>query len=432
MYTLFLIGGIGSGKSTVSRSLEELGAAVVDLDQVARQAVKDPGVLARLVERFGQQITSADGTLDRSALARAAFSDAKATQDLNQITHPRIMELLDEHLSQLSQSPDAPQLAVVEVQIAEAMGASRACDEVMALRCPVEVRRRRAVARGMSEKDFDAREAAQLSDEARCAMADVVVDTNATEAEVAHAARQWAQERANQEWVSPAAQDYAVQQRPQPGWLVDSQERLALPSPALSFVGRHNSGKTTLVTRVISRLMQQGVDVGSVKHHGHVGFDIDVPGKDSWRHRRAGATEVAISSPDQFALIRNLTSEMQMEQVVRAMVPHDVVVVEGYRSGGMPSIEVMRAASERDRVAAQAFCSSAAAGDAFSYRAEQFPEGSHVDPTRMPGPSTVAIATDMPAVRHAAVKAGLVALDVNDPDQVAAFVVLGLSGKSAE
>ena len=59
------------------------------------------------------------------------------------------------------------------------------------------------------------------------------------------------------------------------------------PSPAVSIVGRHNSGKTTLIEKLIAELVGRGFDVGSVKHHSHVGFDIDIPGKDSWRHRHA-------------------------------------------------------------------------------------------------------------------------------------------------
>lgn len=58
-----------------------------------------------------------------------------------------------------------------------------------------------------------------------------------------------------------------------------------LPSPAISVIGRHNSGKTTLVERLIAYLGAQDLDVGSVKHHGHPGFEIDIPGKDSYRHR---------------------------------------------------------------------------------------------------------------------------------------------------
>ena len=63
-----------------------------------------------------------------------------------------------------------------------------------------------------------------------------------------------------------------------------------IPSPAVAIVGRHNSGKTTLVEKLIAELVSRGLDVGSVKHHSHKGFDIDYPGKDSYRHRAAGAS----------------------------------------------------------------------------------------------------------------------------------------------
>ena len=61
-----------------------------------------------------------------------------------------------------------------------------------------------------------------------------------------------------------------------------------VPSPAVSFVRRHNSGKTTLIVKLIEELVARGHDVGSVKHHSHAGFTIDIPGKDSYRHRAAG------------------------------------------------------------------------------------------------------------------------------------------------
>ena len=70
-----------------------------------------------------------------------------------------------------------------------------------------------------------------------------------------------------------------------------------IPSPAIAVVGRHNSGKTTLVVKVIAELAARGLDVGSVKHHTHGDFEIDYPGKDSFRHREAGASETVIASP---------------------------------------------------------------------------------------------------------------------------------------
>jgi molybdopterin-guanine dinucleotide biosynthesis protein MobB len=191
-----------------------------------------------------------------------------------------------------------------------------------------------------------------------------------------------------------------------------------LKSPALAFVGRHNSGKTTLVTAVVELLVAHGVDVGTVKHHGHVGFDVDVPGKDSWRHRQAGANEVAVCSPDRFALIRELDEQLEAAQIVQMMRPHDVVIVEGYRSSGLPCVEVMRAANERDRAAAAEFARAAAAGDFRCYD----PAALGPDADRMPGERTLGVASDIPEALAAARSAGLLAFDVNDYEAIADYV----------
>ena len=68
------------------------------------------------------------------------------------------------------------------------------------------------------------------------------------------------------------------------------EDMLNIPSPAVAVVGRHNSGKTTLIVKLIAELTRRGIDVGSVKHHHRTGFEFDVPGKDSYRHREAGAS----------------------------------------------------------------------------------------------------------------------------------------------
>ncbi len=192
-----------------------------------------------------------------------------------------------------------------------------------------------------------------------------------------------------------------------------------LNSPAIAFVGRHNSGKTTLVVQVIAALAQRGIDVGSVKHHGHVGFDIDVPGKDSWRHRESGANEVAVCSPDRFALMRELDEPLEAAQIVNMMRPHDVVIVEGYRHSGLPTIEVMRGANERDAAAAEAFLQAVASGDPFSFDAGSLGK----DADRMPDRLTVGVASDIPAVLEAARSVGMRAFDLNDPAPIADYIV---------
>ena len=90
-----------------------------------------------------------------------------------------------------------------------------------------------------------------------------------------------------------------------------------VPSPAVSIVGRHNSGKTTLIVKLIEELVARGHDVGSVKHHSHKGFDIDYPGKDSYRHREAGASETVIAAPGQIARMKTLKGEAECSRVLQ-------------------------------------------------------------------------------------------------------------------
>lgn len=149
-----------------------------------------------------------------------------------------------------------------------------------------------------------------------------------------------------------------------------------IPSPALSIVGRHNSGKTTLIEQLIAELVQRGRDVGSVKHHSHVGFDIDYPGKDSYRHRAAGASETVIAAPGQLACIKTIEGEIECSDIVHNMSGHDVVIVEGYRKSGLPTIEIMRAGNEADTRVADVFVEGARRGWPLGTDFTQFTRGS--------------------------------------------------------
>jgi molybdopterin-guanine dinucleotide biosynthesis protein MobB/dephospho-CoA kinase len=426
MYTLYVTGGIGSGKSTALAHFASRGATIIDLDEVAHRVLDQDDVKRRLIERFGAEVADGAGRIDRPRLASRAFADAASAADLNAITHPAIRlqlaRMLGKAPESASSSGDSAALAVVEVQVAEAADASLA-DEVMTLACPREKRRTRAIERGMDPQDFESRDSVQISDEYRCALADTVVDSSGTVDDLIAQLDAWYAQRKAQGWqalsgVSPASDARA-------GWL-----RLAcpdLPSPSLAFVGRHNSGKTTLVVKVISELTKRGLDVGSVKHHGHRGFEIDVEGKDSWRHRQAGANEVAISAPDRFALIRSIDAEMSMEDVVACMRPHQIVVVEGYRHSTIPSVEVMRAANERDRASGLQFIRAVKAGDPFAFDPAELQKTLGADADRLPDERTVAIATDMPRVRRAAAAAGMRAFTLDDERAIADFIESGLA-----
>lgn len=184
-----------------------------------------------------------------------------------------------------------------------------------------------------------------------------------------------------------------------------------IPSPAVSFVGRHNSGKTTFIERLIRELAGRGLDVGTVKHHGHGDFEIDVPGKDSWRHRAAGASETVISAPGKIAKVKTIDGEAEGADVVRGMPNHDIVLVEGYRKCGFPSIEVMRAGNAADEQAAEDFARRV--GDAGQPAAS---------PEKLPTDATVGVVTDIPRAAEAARILGIPVFGFDDVEAVADFL----------
>jgi molybdopterin-guanine dinucleotide biosynthesis protein B len=113
--------------------------------------------------------------------------------------------------------------------------------------------------------------------------------------------------------------------------------------PIVSFVGRSNSGKTTLIERVIPELVRAGYRVATVKHAGH-GFDLDTEGKDSWRHKRAGASTVVVVSKGSLALFSDVSDQVKVEEIRdRFMDQHiDLIIAEGWKSEGYPKIVVIR------------------------------------------------------------------------------------------
>jgi molybdopterin-guanine dinucleotide biosynthesis protein B len=115
--------------------------------------------------------------------------------------------------------------------------------------------------------------------------------------------------------------------------------------PIVSLVGRSGSGKTTLLEQLIPALAARGYRVGTIKHHFHGPVTVDVPGKDSWRHRQAGATAVALLSPETFFTVRNLAAPLSLDEIAHtALAGMDIVLTEGFKSAAMPKIEVSRAA----------------------------------------------------------------------------------------
>jgi molybdopterin-guanine dinucleotide biosynthesis protein MobB len=155
--------------------------------------------------------------------------------------------------------------------------------------------------------------------------------------------------------------------------------------------GWKNSGKTTLVVKLVNYLVAQGYSVSTIKHAHHA-FDIDQPGRDSFLHREAGATEVLVASQNRWALIHELRNETEipLEEALLKLQPVDIVLVEGYKAGLHPKLQVIRPTHNADLM---------------------------MDTI----PNIVAVASD------AAMNINLPLLDLNDTTAIANFIVSYLS-----
>jgi dephospho-CoA kinase len=178
MLLVGLTGGIGSGKSTVARLLEERGAVILDADVFARDAVRRGSDGFRAVAaRFGSDVVAPDGELDRPRLASIVFADPAALADLESIVHPVVRQMIadgiQDHL-------DEDRVVVLVNPLLIEMGTHRDCDVVVVVSAAPETQVARSVARGMEETDVRARIAAQLPLDERARMADVLLDNEGT------------------------------------------------------------------------------------------------------------------------------------------------------------------------------------------------------------------------------------------------------------
>jgi molybdopterin-guanine dinucleotide biosynthesis adapter protein len=120
-----------------------------------------------------------------------------------------------------------------------------------------------------------------------------------------------------------------------------------LTIPVLSIIGKSGSGKTVLLEKIIPELKRRGYRVATIKHHFHPGFEIDIPGKDTWRHAQAGSDQVIIAGPDRIASIRRLERELALDEIIERLIapgipPVDIILTEGFKRAGKPALEVVR------------------------------------------------------------------------------------------
>jgi dephospho-CoA kinase len=178
-----LTGGIGSGKSTVARMLADRGATVLRADELARRAVEPGSVgMVKVIDRFGPAVLGPDGALDRRALADIVFGDTDARRDLEAIVHPEVARLFAQEVERLRPSDE---VVVYEVPLLVETGLGPAFDVVVTVSAGEDVRAARlAVDRDMTEDATRRRMRAQASDEAREAIADVVIRNDGERADL--------------------------------------------------------------------------------------------------------------------------------------------------------------------------------------------------------------------------------------------------------
>ncbi|MCD4673631.1 MAG: molybdopterin-guanine dinucleotide biosynthesis protein B [Anaerolineaceae bacterium] len=114
--------------------------------------------------------------------------------------------------------------------------------------------------------------------------------------------------------------------------------------PILSIVGKSGSGKTTLIEKLIPALKQRGYRIATVKHHFQPDFEMDIPGKDSWRHAQAGSEHVILASPRRIASIRQISRELTIDEIAAEIKDVDLIITEGYKTPQKPKIEIVRSA----------------------------------------------------------------------------------------
>ncbi len=178
MPLIALTGGIASGKSTIAGRLAAHGAVVVDADRIVRD-VQAPGspVLAAIAAEFGGGVLHADGSLDRAALGAIVFSDDEARHRLNAIVHPAVRRESAARF-EAAFAADADAVVVYDVPLLVEARADDPWQLIVVAHAPAAVRAERLVTlRGMTPDEADRRIAAQVSDDARLAVADVVIDT---------------------------------------------------------------------------------------------------------------------------------------------------------------------------------------------------------------------------------------------------------------
>lgn len=177
MFVLGITGGIGSGKSTVSRILSDRGIRVLDADEISHM-VTDPGGLAveEIGEKFGRRAIAANGGMDRRYISSVVFKDNRKLDELSSIVHKYVFEYMDKEIQ--SEREKKTKCVVLDVPIPVQKGFVDHCNQIWVVVCDEKVRLRRLIDRGMDREEAERRMAVQMTDDEYCTIADQIIDNS--------------------------------------------------------------------------------------------------------------------------------------------------------------------------------------------------------------------------------------------------------------
>jgi dephospho-CoA kinase len=172
-----ILGGIGSGKSTVAAEFAKLGCKVIDADGIAHELLDEPAVRQKVEGIFGQAVLDSSGKIDREKLAEAAFADDLMLDSLNSIIHPLVLQRAQELIEQF-ESRNNVKAIVLDMPLLVEVGWHKKCDKLIFVNCEKKLRLKRAKKMGFNENQVKIRENFQISLDNKASLADNTVENN--------------------------------------------------------------------------------------------------------------------------------------------------------------------------------------------------------------------------------------------------------------
>ncbi|MBW7990613.1 MAG: dephospho-CoA kinase [Planctomycetes bacterium] len=172
-----ILGGIGSGKSTIAAEFAKLGCKVIDADKIAHELLEEPPVRKKVVSLFGQAVLDSSGKIDRRKIAEVVFADDRMLASLNRIIHPLVLKRTQELIEQYRRQNQVKAI-VLDMPLLVEVGWHKRCDKLIFVDCEQKIRQERAEKMGFDKKQIKIRENFQISLDNKASLADNTIENN--------------------------------------------------------------------------------------------------------------------------------------------------------------------------------------------------------------------------------------------------------------